>query len=269
MTTLAELTRKTARLVTRTVIGSTTSAPGNGTQIVDTVNLVTFPNDNFNGGTVWIISGANAGRSRAVTDFETTPTCRLTCAAFPSNIASGVSFEAATSDFVEYRDLRQAVNNALMEVGMVISKDDTLEIIDDKLIYTLPSGVSHVLDIYTVTNLGEVDEYEEINNHWKEENGSLIFEKDREPNTLDGEVIRIKYEGFHADLIDDTDTLNTQIDPEYLIYLSARQAMRLSYKRFGKAGSDTIPEWLNEAIEEMQKHIKPNAQKPHIRIRPA
>ncbi len=268
MTTLAELTRQTARLITRTVIGSTTSAPGNGTQVIDTVNLAGFPDDNFNNGTVWITTGANAGRSRTITDFTDTAD-RITCAAFPNNILSGVDFEAAAADFVEYRDLRQAVNLALREIGKIEDRDDTTAIVDDQLIYTLPTGVTHVIRVEILENPGDDDEEPKINNHWEEVDGDLVFEKDREPSTLDGTYIRIIYEKFHAELVDDTDALDDQVNDEYLVYLAARQAMRLAYKRFGKAGSDTIPEWLNEAAEEAKKHVKPNMYRPRVRVRTA
>ncbi len=267
-TTLADLTRQTARLVTRTVIGATTSAPGNGTQIIDTVNLAGYPDNNFVGGTAWITSGANAGRSRAVTAFSDTND-RLTVAAFPNNILSGVSFEVAAADFVEYRDLRQAVNLALREIGKIEDKDVLFTVVAAQLIYTLPAGVAHVMSVEVLKDPAIATEKPKINNHWNEIDGELVFELDREPRTIDGTKIRIRYEKLHTELVSDTDALDSQVDEEYLVYLAARQAMRLAYKRFGKAGSETIPEWLNEAIAELAKHIKPNAGKPRVRVRTA
>jgi hypothetical protein len=266
--TLADLTRQVARLVTRTVIGATTSAPSNATQLIDTVNLAGFPDNNFVGGTAWITSGVNAGRSRVVTAFSDSAD-RLTTAAFPSNIASGISFEVAASDFVEYRDLRQAVALALREIGKIESRDDTVAIVDGQLIYDLPTGVAHVTDVYVLEDPGDDDEKPKINHHWEEVSGQLVFEECHEPGTLYGTKIRIVYEHFHSELVGDTDALDDQVDEEYLVYLAARQAMRLAYKRFGKAGSDTIPEWLNEAIEESKKHIRANRNKPRIRMRTA
>jgi hypothetical protein len=268
MTTLAELTRQVARLVTRTVIGSTTSAPGNGTQIIDTTNLAGFPDSQFVGGTAWITSGTNAGLSRPVTAFSDTND-RLTCAAFTNNILSGVSFEVAASDFVEYRDLRQAVNLALREIGYIIDKDESLTVVEDQLVYTLPAGISNIYEVWIVENNGDADETKEINSHWEEIDGQLVFEQYREPHLDTDTILRIIYKKFHSELTVDTDTLDTQIDVNYLVYLAARQAMRLAYKRFGKAGSDTIPEWLNEAVEEAKKHARQNRHKPYIRIKTA
>lgn len=268
MTTLSDLTRQTARLVTRTVIGVTTSAPGNGTQIIDTVNLAGFPDNQFVNGTAWITSGLNAGLSRAITAFSDVND-RITVAAFPNNIASGVSFEAAAADFVTYQDLRQAVNLALREIGKILFKDDTLAIVNDKLVYSLPAGVYDVQEIDVLKDPAATNEKPKINNHWDESEGKLVFEHLREPHTRDGTYIRIWYKKFHAELTSDTDALDDDINEEYLVYLAARQAMRLAYKRFGKAGSDTIPEWLNEAIEEVKKHIKPNNHKPFVRVRTA
>lgn len=266
--TLADLTRQVARLVTRTVIGTTTSAPGNGTQVIDTVNLAGYPDNQFVGGTVWITSGTNAGKSRAITAFSDTND-RITCAAFASNILSGVTFEAAAADFVTYQDLRQAVNLALREIGKVRFKDDTTAIVDDQLVYTLPTGVSNVRAVEVLEDPAATDEKAKVNNHWDEVEGKLVFENYREPCTADGTYIRIWYSKFHGELSADTDALNDRVDEEYLVYLAARQAMRLAYKRFGKAGSDTIPEWLNEAIEMAKAHIKPNKGSTDIRIRTA
>lgn len=267
-TTLADLTRQTARLIARTVIGATTSAPGNATQIIDIVNLAGYPDDQFNGGTAWITSGDNAGRSRAITDF-TNSSDTLTTAAFPNNIASGVTFEAAPADVVTYQDLRQAVNLALREIGKIRLKDDTLTVVDDQYIYSLPSGVYNVRAVYVLEDPGDADEKPLVNNHWEERDTQLVFERYREPNTVRGTKIRLWYEVFHDELTDDTDELNDQVDDQYLVYLAARQAMRLAYKRYGKAGNETIPEWLNEAISELEKHRKPNRHRPDIRIRTA
>jgi hypothetical protein len=70
--TLAGLTRQTSRLINRHASGSATSSPGNATTLPDTVGLAGYPDDQFNGGTIWITSGANIGLSRAVTDFADT-----------------------------------------------------------------------------------------------------------------------------------------------------------------------------------------------------
>lgn len=82
-------------------------------------------------------------------------------------------------------------------------------------------------------------------------------------------MIRIWYLAFHTELSGDTDALSEQVDEEYLVYLAARQAMRLVYKRMGKAGPETIPEFLNEAIEEAKKHVHPNRHAPSVRVRTA
>ena len=267
MATLADLTRQVARLVTRTVIGSTTSAPGNATQIIDTTNLAGLPDNEFVGGTVWITSGTNAGRSRVITAFSNADD-RITCAVFPNNILSGVTFEAAAGDFVEYRDLRQAVNIAIRECGYVLDKDETLTIVDDQLIYTLPAGVSKILSVEILEDPTLADEKPKISNHWAEIDGELVFEYGYEPNTIDGTKLRLRYKKFASELASDTDTLNDQLDEDYIVYLAARQAARLSYMRFGRAGKETVSEWLNEAIEEMKKHVRQKQHGPYVRVKP-
>jgi len=257
MTTLADLTRQTSRLVNRHASGSATSSPGNATTLPDTVGLAGYPNDQFNGGTIWITSGANIGLSRSITDFADTGDT-LTFAAFPANIVSGVTYECCDSNFVKYQDLRQAVNLALREIGMIEDADETTSAVEDDTIYALPAGVYRVTRIEVVTDIGTVSEESQVNNHWEERDGYLYFDEGYEPAADDSQIIRILYEKFHAELVDDDDTLSTQVSEEYLVYLAARQAMRLAYKRHGKAGSETIPEWLNEAADAAMRHIKPN-----------
>jgi len=267
MTTLADLTRQTAKLITRLASGAATSL-GTATTLIDTTGLAGYPNDHFNGGTIWITSGAQIGKTRAITDFvDSTDT--LTFATFPAAIASGVTWEAASADFATYADLRQAVNLALREIGKIVDWNEATAVVDDKLVYALPAGVAHVQKIEIVEHLGDADESKVINNHCDEIDGYLVFEKYREPHLDTDTIIRIEYKKFHTELSVDTDALNDQIDEEYLVYLAARQAMRLAYKRFGKAGNTEIPEWLNEAIEEAKKHIKPNRHSQRVRVRTA
>lgn len=245
--------------------GAATSL-GTTTTLIDTTGLAGYPDDNFNGGTIWITSGSQAGKTRPITDFVSS-TSTLTFAAFATAIASGVTWEAAAADFVTYADLRQAVNLALREIGKILSINTDLETVEGLLVYDLPVGVAHLIGIEIVENINTADETREINNHWEERGGELIFERDREPCA--DRTIRLLSEAFHYEMYLDTDTLSDQVDEEYLVYLAARQAMRLAYKRFGKAGKETIPEWLNEAIESAKAHIRPNQGKPRVRVRTA
>lgn len=264
MTTLADLTRQTSRLINRHAMGAATAAESVATQLTDTVGLAGYPDDNFNGGTIWITSGTQAGKSRVITD-TIDSTDRVTFAALAGNIASGVTWEAADANFVTYADLRQAVNLALREIGKIASPDETTTTTADKLTYTLPSGVAHVSLVEVVTDLGLSTETKYTSTHWDERQGQLIFDKNFEP--AGGLKLRIFYAKFHAEMSVDTDALDNQIDEEYLVYLAARQAMRLAYKRHGKAGSETIPEWLNEAIEESKRHVRRNMGQPRVRVR--
>lgn len=269
MLTLSELTRRTAGKVTRTVKGSTTTAPGNGTQVIDVVNLAPFTEDTeFVGGTVWITSGANAGLSRPVTSFSASND-RLTVPAFPNNILSGVTFEVVSGDFSEFRDLRQAVNNALDDLGYILDKDDSLTIVPNQLVYDLPEGVSRIHRVEIIDELGEENERRYTSAHWQEINGQLVFDDTKEPRVRDGETIRLWFEIFHPTLTDDEDEINYQVDPMYLIHVAARQAFRLAYMRFGKAGKETIPEWLNEAAENAIRHHRRNMLSNGAKVRTA
>jgi hypothetical protein len=266
MTTFADITRQTSRLVNRHATGSATSL-GTTTTLIDTVGLAGYPDDQWNGGTIWITSGANAGKSRTVTDFADTGDT-LTFAAFTSNILSGVTYEVADGNFVTYQDLRQAVNLALREIGKVLeAPDETVTTVADQITYDLPAGVADVTHVYVVTDIGEATEEQYLSSHWEERQGQLFFDKGKEPAA--DLTLRIYYRVFHSELNADADELDTQVDDQYLVYLAARHALRLAYKHFDKAGEATIPEWLNEAAEEAKKHIRHNQGMPLVRIRTA
>jgi hypothetical protein len=267
MTTLADITRQTSRLVNRHATGSATSSPGNATTLPDTVGLAGYPDDQWNGGTIWITSGTNAGKSRAVTDF-TDSSDTLTFAAFTGNIVSGVTYEVADGNFVTYQDLRQAVNLALREIGKVLeAPDETLTTVADQITYDLPAGVADVTHVYVVTDIGEATEEQYLSSHWEERQGQLFFDKGKEPAA--DLTLRIYYRVFHSELTADADELDTQVDDQYLVYLAARHALRLAYKHFDKAGEATIPEWLNEAAEQAKAMHRHNQGMPLVRIRTA
>ena len=267
MTTLAELTRRTSRLVNRHVSGAATSSSGNATTLIDITGLAGYPDDHFNSGTIWLLSGANAGKSRIISDFADSSDT-LTFPTVGTNIASGVQWEACDANFVTYSDLRQAVNLALQESGKVMEvPDETLVTVADQWTYDLPAGVADAIRVYVVTDLGLSTEEEYLSTHWRERQGQLIFDKGYEPD--EDKTLRIYYRVLHYEMTADTDELDSQVDDESLIYLAARQALRLAYKHFDKAGDSTIPEWLNEAAEEAKKHIRRNMGMPIFSVRTA
>jgi hypothetical protein len=259
MTTLANLTRQAARLVTATVIGAASSA-GTTTALTDTNNLANFPDGQFTGGTLWMTSGANAGLSRAVTGF-TASSKQLACSAFPFAVGNGDAYEVVDDNLFTYQNLKQAVALALREIGTIEKEDHSLTV-SATAIYTLPTGVSDVVKVELVNSLGNADEAATISTHWLERMGKLIFNS--APNA---ETIRVLYQGLHAELVNDADALDASVDEIYLVYLAARQALRLAYKRLGKQREE-LPEWLNEAISEMQKHQRRN-RKTIVKVRTA
>lgn len=266
MTTFADLTRQTSRLVNRHASGTTT-ALGTTSTLIDTTGLAGYPDDQFNGGTVWITSGAQIGKSRAITDFADSSDT-LTFAVFPAAIASGVTYECCDANFVTYQDLRQAINLAIREAGKILAApNESLTTVADQWVYTLPAGVSDVEKVYVVTDIGLSTEEEYLSTHWHERQGELIFDKGKEPDA--DKTLRVYYRTFATELTGDTDVLDAQIDDEYLVYMAARQALRLAYKHFGKAGDENIPEWLNEAAEEAKKHVRRNMNQPFIRLHSA
>jgi hypothetical protein len=264
-TTLFDLTLRVSRLINRHASGAAT-ALGTSTTLIDTTGLAGYPDDQFNGGTVWFTSGAQAGKTRAITDFADSSDT-LTFAAVPAAIASAVTYECCDSNYVTYQDLRQAINLAIQETGKVLDDpDETLTTVDEQWIYDLPAGGYDVERVEIVTDIGLDTEEVHISNHWEERQGQLLFDQGKQP---DGDLtLRLYYRIFPSSLVLDADELNEQIDSEAIVYMAARHAMRLAYKRFDKAGDSTIPEWLNEAAEEAKKHIKRN-RRPLVKVRTA
>jgi hypothetical protein len=261
-----ELTLRVSRLINRHATGTTTGS-GTTTTLIDTAGLAGYPDDQFNGGIVWFTSGAQTGKSRAITDFVTS-TGTLTFAAVPAGIASGVTYECCDSNYVTFQDLRQAINLAIQESGKVLDDpDESLTTVDGQWIYDLPAGGFDIEKVEIVTDPGEATESVYPSTHWEERQGQLLFDQGYQPDV--DRTIRLYYRIFPSSLVADSDTLHEQIDDESIVYLAARHAMRLAYKRFDKAGDSTIPEWLNEAAEEAKKHIRRNRGMPMIRVRTA
>lgn len=263
-TTLFDLTRRVSRLINRHATGTTT-ALGTTTTLIDTTGLAGYPDDQWNGGTVWFMSGANAAKSRAVTDFADSGEV-LAFAAAPAAIAASVNYEVADSNLVTYQDLRQAINLAIQECGKIWdTANEDLETVAGQWIYDLPSGVYDISRVEIVSNIGEDDEASYPSTHWEERQGQLLFDQGKEP---DGDkTIRIYVRTYAGDLTADSDEIDDQIDEEGIVYMAARHAMRLAYMRSGKAGSEIVTEFLNERAEEAAKRMRRNRNTPIVRVR--
>lgn len=261
--TFAELTRRTARLVARMAAGAASS--GSTTTLVDATGLANYPDNQFNDGTVWITGGSMTGLSRRVTGFASGSDTLTFGPALINPIQAGDTYEVADGNVVTYQDLRQAVNNAIQELGPIPDTPQAINTVANMTMYALSSLSRRVLEVWLVKDYQENNATRWPSTHWEELQGQLVFDQGYEPEA--GLKMLVYFEKMPTQLANDSDFLDNEIDPTYLIFLAARQAMRLAYKRFGKT-KEEIPEWLNEAINEAQAHRQRN-RRPIVRVHTA
>ena len=112
-TTLADMTRYVAEAIPDAVLYSGTATSGSATTLVDTAN--SEPDDFYDNGTLWVLSGNNEGKYALITDWDlathtfTFATMTLVCAAGDQYLACNQGYN---------RDLlKRSVNQALQDIG--------------------------------------------------------------------------------------------------------------------------------------------------------
>lgn len=184
-----------------------TATGGSTTTLVDAAQ--TAQNDWFNGGTIFFVTGGNAGKSAVVSDYANTTTT-FTFAAQTAACANGDQY-AVVSKFFPRAELMRAINAALGEIGQSVSTNATLTGASGTYTYALPSGVSNIVRV-------TVDD--EINFYWRERNGYIVFDKGKEPSGS----FTLWYIGRHAAVSADANTISADIEPTRLTWLAAYYA---------------------------------------------
>lgn len=191
------------------VTQSGTATGGSTTTLVDSVQKEN--DDYFNGGTVFVTSGNNANKWGIISDYaNTSGTFTLSAAISGSAIAAGDTYTATTGHF-SINELIGAINSALSEIGGVTKTDTTLTASGAASI-TLPSGVSDVRRV-VVDNV--------INHHWREVNGSIMFDDGYEPAS--GAVV-LYYNAAPSTVSAASDTLPSEVHLPRLVWTSAAYA---------------------------------------------
>lgn len=221
MTTLFDALHDVAMRSGITVAGKTTAA-GSALYLTDTTRYEV--DDYFNHGTVFFRSGDNQGATRRITDYTQ---------------ASGkVEFEAAdysvdedvyyTLTNVHRESLVQAINQALLSMGQYDTVDESLEIVDNTTVYTLPSGVKNVKRVEVATESSDPQRYYRLLK-WMETDGNLILP--HEIYLTAGRTIRLYYPDYHSEVNDDTDTIRDEYNRERLTWTAMAMFMmnRMQY----------------------------------------
>lgn len=211
MTTVYDISLKMMRHVTDLLNGTATG--GSTTTLIDTMNVIQ-DNAYFERGTLWIHSGTHAGKVWQVTDHAGNT---LTFATVTGAIAAGVRFSVARGVF-PWEQIKGAIQQAL-DGQWVTGHDDSLTGDGVTAEFVLPSGVADIYAVKTEDANGEFN----VENHWEERLGSLVFEKEFEPE--DGEIIHIYYKGSHAEITDYSTEIHAEINERWLVLEAAKNLL--------------------------------------------
>jgi hypothetical protein len=118
------------------------------------------------------------------------------------------SLERRIPGKADHIDMLNAINVALNEIGFVTQVDETLTVVADQTEYALPTGVGNVVRVEIANSTSGDYDYTRVYT-WKEINGYLYFPSNLGFST--GNKIRIYYNGIHADVEEDTDTIEEGI----------------------------------------------------------
>lgn len=232
MATLYSATLDLAKIL-GSVMESTTTAAGTTTTLVDTsFQRNKPPDDAFNYGTLWFISGALAGKTAIVTDW-TNLTTTFTFATQSAAPGSGSRYAFLDKDWP--RDvLRNAVNAALQTIGGVpdIYTLATFVTVANQEDYTLPDGVYNVRKVEIATS-DTAPYYYHTHYHWMEIDGVIRFKNGYAPTTT-GDLIRLTYIVQPGELDDDADTISDYIHPDLLKWTAAVHALMWKQPAMGE-----------------------------------
>jgi hypothetical protein len=222
MTTLYNATLELSKILQNTPESLATG--GSLTTLLDTARLEVA--DYFDKGTIWFMSGNNAGKSAVIDAWSgqtfTFSTQALACAA-------ANRYAAASAEFPRWL-LIQKINEAYRKLAEV-SENKTLTTVADQEEYTLPSGVYNVkrVDIATYTS---TPYYWGRHMRWTERDGKLVFDHDHAP-AESGYLIRLLYQIAPAELTGDTGTISDTINIDRLIWNAAVEALRWKLAMIG------------------------------------
>lgn len=226
---------------------------GSTTTLADTA--CPEPGGWFTGGTIFFLSGANAGRSRVITGWSDI-TKTFTFAALPDAVQAGDLY-AATDVRYPRAALVAALNAALTEIGRVEVIDETTTGVADELEYNLPSGVT---DVRRVSIAGKV------NLNWQVNAGVLEFDDGFGP--AEDDVIRIYHVAPHADVSADSDIISPTIPPDRAIWTTVYYAALARTQRVGdddQAAAQLVKEADQKRMEARVKFpIRLRPRDPHL-----
>lgn len=241
MTTLASAALDLARILCDVFEGEATG--GNATTLSDTG--VTEEDDYFNGGTIWSLSGNNAGKSRVITDW-TKSTGTFTFATMTALNAAADKYAACNSD-IPRRALWQSINKALVSIGGIPALDTSLVTVANQEAYTLPAGVIDVRKVEIA--LMTASPYQYVSHYgWRQVGTTIMFDPERTWDVADYKI-RLTHIARPTRLTADTDTISDYIHPDRLAWKAAVHARRWQIEQYREDRPDLV-KLLNEALQQ-------------------
>jgi hypothetical protein len=244
MTTLFTHTLELSRILQRTIDRAATA--GNATTLTDGSISGFYPNDHWNGGTIWMRSGLNVGKSRLITDYTSAGV--FTFPTMTSLNAAADLYSAAGADFPQWM-LIQAINRALQEIAPSLVNIATVTVSMQEE-YTLPAGVYNLKQVRIANELTAPYDFAK-HFHWHERDGKLLFDTQLAP-IQDGYIIELTYVPIPAELTADTSEPSKTVNMQPLIWRAAVHALR---SRISETGDDEPAKirQLNEALANAER----------------
>lgn len=247
--TLQSATLEVAKIIT-SVQGPEVATGGSATTIINTGSYNPYADDYWNNGTIWVMSGNNAGKSAIITDWVqstetwTFPTMTLLCAAADV-------YYVANKDYPQ-QILRQGVNVALQSISGLDYEDATLTTVADQMDYALPSGVYNVKRVEVAANTSAPYDYDVVDGAYWRTVGTNISLAEGHQFTSTGYYIRLTYNIPSTAITTDAGTIPDAVAIDWLKWAAAVHCLRW---RMGRTKEDepSVKEALALAMAEEAK----------------
>lgn len=232
MTTVAEMLLEIAGCLTGAGYGTATD--GSTTTLEDTRHEE--PDDYWNGGTLFFLTGPLAGKTVVITTWDE-PTGTFTFPAQTSAVVAGNEYAVVDARYPR-QALVGALNNALRELGPFDTKNEALAVIEDQWEYDLPAGVQGLKRLqFSLETVAPFKNWSPPDRWWDERGGKLYLSRHHpwEPGTQ----MRIWHELPHVRVSADADVITQDVHTRRIAWLAAWYAARTRLGHSETADSET------------------------------
>ena len=254
MTTLFDISLDIAKRLGQSLVEGVVES-GTTTTLTDSERKE--KNGSYNGGTLWVLSGDNAGAVLVVEGFGAN---KITVDTQATVFAAGDRYALMDAIF-PYWKIRQSINSV---VGDVLEVDESLTFEADTYEYTLPA----LNGIYKGVEFVDSDERVYPSHHDKVRNGVLIF--DHGFGASAGDTIRILVKTPHDSLFYVTDTLDAAIPEKKALWDAVVDVLQWGVRQYRNDASKMVEEFLQLAMAKQEQFGKlQNSELPIVRYKSA